>query len=291
MKDQFITTVVVIALFGSSCSGQKEKKEEEELYRKSQWGEVHQTIGLTDLSVTYSRPNVKGRTIWGDLVEYNKLWRTGANEATRLETTDDIKVNGEDLKAGRYSIFTTPTESEWTVHFNSDTTLWGTNKYDASNDVLVLTVPTGQGSKVESMRISFDNLEPTTGDLVLAWDELRLTLQITVDIETKLFANLAEMLENSSEEDLAYNYLEAALQCAEQNLRVDQGVEWIEKSIELDPAYWYAYWVKADVLLAKGDNAGSVENLKIALENGIEEEGDGFSYEEKLNYLIKQRSE
>ncbi|NQY66103.1 MAG: DUF2911 domain-containing protein, partial [Flavobacteriales bacterium] len=241
--------------------------------RPSQWAETHQRIGLTDLSIEYSRPNTKGRTIWGELVPFGTMWRTGANEATKFTTSDDIKIEGKALKAGSYSVFAIPTEGDWTIHFNTDISLWGTGDYTDAKDVLVITIPTSKGTKVESMRFTFDNISATTSQLTLAWDELRCSFNIEVDVETKLFENLAKKIKNSSSDDLAYNYLECALQCAEQKLRIDQGVEWIEKSIELEPNYWYAYWVKADVLWEKGDKEGSLENLNTALVNGLKEEG------------------
>ncbi|NQY10537.1 MAG: DUF2911 domain-containing protein [Flavobacteriales bacterium] len=285
MKNGILTCLVLVSLVAGSFSVNAKGRA-----RPSQWAEVHQRIGLTDMNVTYSRPNVKDRTIWGELVAYDKIWRAGANEATKFTTNDNIKIKGKDLKAGSYAVFITPTKDSWKIHFNSDYDVWGTGDYDAAKDVLVVDVAASEGSKVESMRFTFDNLTATTCDLTFAWAEIRCSVSIKADIEAKLFANLETKIKNTEADGLAYCYLECALQCAEQKLRIDQGVEWINKSIELDPAYWYTYWVKADVLWEKGDKAGSIENLKIALEKGIAKKGKDFSYKDKLNYLVTQRS-
>ncbi|MEJ2538153.1 MAG: DUF2911 domain-containing protein, partial [Calditrichia bacterium] len=103
-----------------------------ELPRVSPKASVSQTIGITEVEIHYCRPGVKGRTIWGGLVPYNELWRTGANEATTISFSTDVMINGNNLEKGKYSLFTIPTENEWTVVFNKNAELSGTNGYQES---------------------------------------------------------------------------------------------------------------------------------------------------------------
>lgn len=130
-------------------------------------------IGDADITITYSSPSVKGRTIWGELVPYGKVWRAGANAATTFETTKDITVEGKKLPAGKYSLFAIPGENEWKILFNSQTGQWGT-QYDASKDVLAVSVkPAAQPSMSEQLVY-----EVTGNGIVLKWEKLQVPVSI-----------------------------------------------------------------------------------------------------------------
>jgi len=129
--------------------------------------------------VIYSRPQKEGRTIFGGLIEYGKVWRLGANEATEIELYKDVKVKDKKLSKGRYSIFALPTETDWTIIFNKDTDVWGAFKYDEKKDVLRVSVPVQKSSaSVEPFSISFSK-SATGADMIMAWDEAVVTLPIT----------------------------------------------------------------------------------------------------------------
>lgn len=133
------------------------------------------TMGDTDVFITYSQPGVKGRTIWGDLVPYDKIWRTGANEATVLSATGDILVNGDTLLAGNYALYTIPSKDKWTVVLNTKYEVWGAYDYDKSLDVLRFEVePDRNNEKSERMTFSIDN----TGVVQFAWDKLKFDFLI-----------------------------------------------------------------------------------------------------------------
>ena len=131
--------LVLAALLGFTSSSNAELK----LPRVSPGATVSQTIGTTDLTVEYSRPGVKGRVIWGDLVPFDKPWRTGANEATRFTTTDAITFGGQPLPAGTYALLTIPAKDEWTIVLNSEKDLWGAFQYKPDKDVLRFKSPIG----------------------------------------------------------------------------------------------------------------------------------------------------
>lgn len=157
--------------------------------RPSPGAVVKQTIGLTDVTVTYSRPGVKGRTIWGDLVPWDKVWRTGANEATTIAFADDVTVAGQKLTAGTYSLHTIPGKTEWTFIFNKDAKQWGSYSYDEKQDALrVKAKPETAATSEEWMEFEFENLSANGADLTLKWEKLRVAVPIKVDTNAKVLA-------------------------------------------------------------------------------------------------------
>src|SRR5205085_4953821 len=127
----------------------------------------------TDVTITYSRPGVKGRVIWGELVPYDKVWRTGANEATTIAFSEDVKINGQALPAGTYSLHTIPGKDMWTIIFNKQAEQWGSFKYDQSKDALRVQVKPQDGPMQEWMMFSFPNVNANSATVELAWEKLR----------------------------------------------------------------------------------------------------------------------
>jgi hypothetical protein len=158
------------------------------LPRVSQNASVTQTIGITDLSIKYSRPGVKGRTIWGGLVPYAEPWRTGANEATSFTTSGDLTVEGQPLPAGTYAFLTIPGPDEWTVVFSRQKDMWGAFSYDSTNDQLRVTVKPQPADFQEWMGFTFDLTSPETCDLALRWEKLRLPVHLAVDVNGSVLA-------------------------------------------------------------------------------------------------------
>lgn len=143
--------------------------------RQSPLAKAEGKLGNVDLVITYSQPSVKGREVWGDLVPYEKVWRTGANEATIIELSQDIMVEGKTLKAGKYSLFTIPTKENWTVIFNETWEQWGAYKYEESKDVLRVEVaPKMQDKNVEKLTFSIDE-----GVILMEWEKLTLPIKIS----------------------------------------------------------------------------------------------------------------
>lgn len=138
-----------------------------------------QTIGTTNVMVAYGRPSVNGRTIWGELVPYGEVWRTGANEATALHTSGDLMVEGERLPAGTYSVFTIPQENgAWTVIFNSAAEQWGSFNYDTSQDALRVEVMPETGESVEQMSFWFEDVDDDSATLVLGWGDVMVPVAL-----------------------------------------------------------------------------------------------------------------
>lgn len=156
--------------------------------RPSPNAKVQQTVGTTELSVTYSRPGLKGRVIWGALVPYGKPWRTGANEATTFTCADDVAVEGQKLAAGAYALETIPTAGPWTVAFWKRPESVGALDYDPKYDVLRVTVTPVAADSMERLQFTFDDPTADAVTLSLRWEKLRVPLRITVDTNGKTLA-------------------------------------------------------------------------------------------------------
>ena len=178
----------VVLLFTSFSLSQSKKKPKVQV-RISPKAEVFQIIGLTKVSISYSRPGVKGRKIWGGLVPYNKVWRTGANEATKITFSTDVKINGKKLKKGAYAFFAIPTEKEWTLIFNNVADQWGSFTYNEAKDAMRLKVNPQKRNFAEWLYYSFTGMVvkkrryPNSAVISLNWENLKVPF--TVETVTK----------------------------------------------------------------------------------------------------------
>jgi hypothetical protein len=141
---------------------------------------IKQDFGSSSIEVTYCRPSVKGRVIFGDLVPYDKVWRTGANTATLIRFKDDVKIAGQNLKAGEYAFFTVPGKTDWEIIFSKDTKSWGASEYKETDDVLRVKVKAStQTTKTEMFTINFANLTATDAEIQLIWDNVLVPILVS----------------------------------------------------------------------------------------------------------------
>ncbi len=188
-----------------------------------------QKVGLTEVNLNYSRPSKKGREIFGGLVPYNELWRTGANMATKVEFKDDVKINGKDLKAGEYALFTIPGESEWTVIFSTNVNQGGTGQYKEEEDALRVQVkPQTTSPVVETFTIMVQNVTNKSADLQLAWDNVIVNVPIEVAIDEKILASIDRSLTIQPG-----NFYQAAVYYHDAGKDLNQALEWINKAISI----------------------------------------------------------
>ncbi|RPI00993.1 MAG: DUF2911 domain-containing protein [Ignavibacteriae bacterium] len=192
--------------------------------RISQMAKVSQTIGLSEVSITYHRPGVKGREIWGNVVKYDEVWRAGANEPTLVTFSDEVTIAGKKLGAGTYRFVVIPSKTgDWTLIFNSETRNWGT-VYDAKYDSLKIMVRPETGSNEEWMSFSFTDLTPSSARVVLAWEKIRLSFRVEFNILSKLQASVGN-----------WQTLNGAARFALDNkMYPEEGLAWAERSIALD---------------------------------------------------------
>jgi tetratricopeptide (TPR) repeat protein len=215
-----------------------------ELPQASPEAMVKQTIGLTDITVRYHAPGVKGRKIFGSLVPYGKLWRAGANEATLITFEDDLYLNHERVPAGTYSFFILPeSDSVWHIVLNKDTTLWGLEGYSELNDVAYLRVTPKKVPFQETLQFSFSDIGTNTGTLNLVWENSLASVRIETEIEKKALANINTALAQAAPDDW-YIWAQAADYMVPRKEHHQKALEWINKSIAIKENF-YNNWVKA----------------------------------------------
>lgn len=226
---------------------------------------VTQTVGITDLSLSYSRPGVKNRVIWGELVPYDKPWRTGANAATSFTTSDDVTIAGQKLAAGSYAVLTIPGKDEWTVIFSAQKDLMGSSNYDSKHDALrVKAKPEAAAESQEWLRLGFENLTPNSTDLVLRWEKLTVAVPIQVDVNEKVLAGARKEIAAAKADDWRTAY-RAANWAFDNNVALDEAKGWLEKSIAVSKTHsnltLQARWLMKD---GKKDDAIATAKQAVA---------------------------
>ncbi len=225
---------------------------------------VEQVIGLTDVSVEYSRPSMRGRTIFGNLVPFDKLWRTGANKNTQITFSTDVKVEGKELKKGSYAIFTKPGKESWEVMFYSDTNNWGTpREWDESKVAAKVSVKTNKlPFNVETFTVMFSDFTMDSAVFSIFWEETEASLKIEVPTNEIATASIEKVMAGPSAND----HYQAAVFFKETS-NFDKAKEHIDKAISLrkEPAFWY-HRQQSLIYAKKGDKDGAIKAAKTSLE-------------------------
>lgn len=227
---------------------------------------ITQAFGLGTITINYSRPNVKGRKVFGGLEPYGTVWRTGANSATTITFTEAVKIGGQDLAAGEYGLFTIPGENEWTIILNKGAKQWGAYEYKAADDVLRIKVkPVKLKDKVETFTIQLADVYPTTAKLQLSWENTVVSVDLSTDVDSKVMAGIEEAMKGDKKP-----YFQAAQYYLENGKDLDKALEWMNiADTDNTKAPWVKLW-KGRVQLKKGDKKGAAqtaeEGLKIATE-------------------------
>ncbi len=171
-----VCLIVTCMILAPTASAQVRSSES---VRSSPNAVVGQTIGTTDVTITYGRPSVRDRVIFGELVPFDTVWRTGANEATTITFSGDVTIEGEPIPAGTYGLFTIPREnSEWTLIFNNTAEQWGAYRYDAAEDVLRVNITATEAPHAEQMLFLFEDVDGNSGTAVLYWKDVRVAFRI-----------------------------------------------------------------------------------------------------------------
>jgi len=176
-----ISLLISLSVFAQQNKKQDNKKNDVKKVRVSPKAGVFQTAGLTDINISYSRPGVKNRKIWGELVPYNKVWRAGADEATKFTFSTDVMVEGKKLAAGSYSFFAIPGQNEWTLIFNKIADQWGAFTYNEAEDALRIKVKPVNSSNQEWLLYSFTEMDvkhPTSVQINLLWENLKVSFKV-----------------------------------------------------------------------------------------------------------------
>ena len=230
-------------------------------------GEVEQTVGLTEVEIDYSRPSAKGRAVFGDLVPFGKMWRTGANQNSMISFSDDVTVDGKTLKKGKYALFVTPKVDNWEVIFYTDTENWGTpEKFDEAKVAARVNVkPETLNRNVETFTISLNNVDNDFAHLEFAWEKTVAAVKIEVPTKKTAMANIEKVLAGPT----AGDYFSSAQYYYQSNGDIAKALEYVNKATEMTAAKGTPFWynrLKSQIQAKAGDKKGAIETAKLSLE-------------------------
>jgi len=276
--------------------------------RPSQKASVTQRIGVTDITITYSRPGVKGRTIWGDplpeqtakgeatlddqnqrpkgapIVPWGHVWRTGANEATQFVVTDDVLINGQKLPAGSYSLHTIPTKDEWTIVFNGTANQWGSFDYDPAKDTLrVKAKPQWRNESEELLTYSFDPVGDDSAQVNIRWEKISVPFTVKVpDVAAATMGKLKAAVSNAKPDDWQTPMQAGAYLINNPNPADDQqGLAWIDQSIKVKETFRNLA-AKANALYKLGKKEEAFAVADQAIQRGKADKVDTSGFEKRL---------
>jgi Protein of unknown function (DUF2911) len=209
------------------------------LPRDSQRQEVSQTVGDTKVSIVYHRPNTKGRQVWGKLVPFGEVWRTGANENTTFEVTNDVTINGQALPKGKYGLHSIPNKNEWTIIFSKVNNEWGSFTYKEQNDALRVKVMPTKSPMQETMSLGFGDISATTTQVMLTWEKLKVGFSVNVgDVNARALTAIRTAIESRKPEDARpLNQGANFILANKLKANYDEAMMWLDKSISAKETY------------------------------------------------------
>ncbi len=257
MRNLFLTAAVVLTFAGSAAAQGLKTPAPSPLQT------IDQAFALSNVKIEYSRPGAKGRAIFGDVVPFGKIWRTGANGATKITFGDDVMVGGKELKAGTYAIYSMPDRNKWEVMFYKDLTMAGNvANYRTSDEVLRVSVPVMKlNDKVESFTINMGDITSTSANLDIMWEATRVSVPIKANIDDKIMAAIKQNVETDNRP-----YFSAATYYYDNGKDLTQALTWVNKALESNPDAFWMQHLKAKIQLKTGDKTGAVASAQKSME-------------------------
>lgn len=247
---------------------------------------IKQDFGLGSIELAYSRPGMKGRKIFGDLVPFGKVWRTGANGATTLTFADEVTIGGQKIPAGKYGLLTIPNKSAWTIIITKQLDVTSPAAYKQENDVVrVQAKPMLVKDKAESFTMQFENVKSTSIELHMMWDQTDVALPITTDIDARVMAQIDEAMKN---ENAKTPYFAAALYYLENGKDLNKALTWFNKATEQNPKGFFIYYQKANCQAKLGKKQEAIESANKSIELAKEAKNDDYvALNQKLLSTLK----
>lgn len=234
---------------------------------------MKQDFALGSITIDYSRPGVKNRVIFGDVVPFGKIWRTGANATTKITFTDDVKLEGNAVAAGTYGVYTIPGKDMWEIMLYKDLTLAGNvADYKPENEVLRFKVkPTALTNKVETFTINIADMTATSATIELLWDKTRVPISVTEEIDTRITKNIQSALSADTRP-----YFQAASYYYDTNKDQKQALEWVNKAIEQNPKAFYMMMLKAKIEMKMGNKSDAIASANKTITLAKEAKNDDY---------------
>jgi hypothetical protein len=238
---------------------------------------VMQTVGLTEISIDYSSPSVKGRAIWGDVVPFDKVWRAGANAATKITLSKDVVIEGTAVPKGSYSIFMIPTKTEWTVIINKNPTA-STDEYKQEMDLLRFKVTPSAASNRDRLSYFVSDFTEENAMVSMEWEKLKVSFKVTVATDKQAIENIDKAT------GATWNIYNSAARYYFEKKDLDKALGYSNQSLSLSQQ-WYNNWVKAQILAAKGLTADAYKFATTAKEIG-DQNPSGFFYKTQVEKAL-----
>ena len=253
---------------------------------------LKQRVGLTDIEINYSRPGVKGRAIFGGIVPYGQVWRTGANQATKITFSTDVKFNGEDVPAGSYALFTIPGEDEWTVILSKNADQFGAFQYDAKDDLVRFkVVPIKLAETIDTFTIEFNRIRDDSAELNLIWDKTVVPLQIQIELTSKLVPQIEAAMAAPGKKSDGF-YFQAATFYYNHDQDLNKALTWVNAGLADQPNIAFEILhLKAQILARQGDKAGAIAAAKLSSDLSVKAEGPDNSFVKMNQDLINSLNE
>ena len=274
MKKIILSAATVVCLFSTEA--------QIKMPQPSPTQTIKQDFAMGSIELTYSRPAAKGRKILGDLVPYNKIWRTGANAATLIKFTDVVEINGKRIDTGSYVLYSIPGLENWEIILNKGTGNWGTDGYKESEDVLRFKVPEEKiKPALESFTMQFANVMPESCTLQIMWDKTGINIPIKANIRDRVKKQIDNALQGEKKP-----YWQAAQFYNEYEKNSSKALEYINKAVETNPKAFYMWLYKARIENDMGDKKAAMASSQKSLELSREAKNDDYV---KMNLELQKK--
>ncbi len=233
---------------------------------------ISQNFATSKIEISYSRPGAKGRKVFGDVVAFDKFWRTGANGPTTISFGEDVKINGTDIKAGKYGLVSFPGATEWTLVLTKDLTVSGVDAYKVENDAARFTVKSERlNDMVETFTIDINNIRNNSCDLILKWENTAVRLNITASYDEKITKQIGEIMAKDTRP-----YFSAASYYYDNNKDLNLALTWVNKAIEANPKAFWAWHLKAKIQKSLKDYNGAMASASESTKLAEEDHDDAY---------------
>lgn len=265
MKHTWLALVLGCTMFAASAQSLKTPA-------PSPTQTVKQDFGLSSIELSYSRPGMKGRKIFGDIVPFGKVWRTGANNATTLTFGDDVTIGGTKIPAGKYGLLTIPDADSWVLIITKQLNVTSPAAYKPENDVVRVTAKTIElPFAIESFTIQFGNVQPTACELQLMWDKTVVIVPITTEIDTKVMTQIKNQVEGDPRP-----YFSAAMYYMDNGKDLNKALEWFNKALEQSPGAFFILYQKASCLAKLGRKQEAIQTANASIEAATKAKNDDY---------------
>jgi hypothetical protein len=280
MRKTLLISFICIALFTTAGAQQLRTPQ------PSSTTTIKQNFGLGSIELDYSRPGIKGRKVFGDLVPFGKVWRTGANNATVITFSDEVTIGGTKVPAGKYGLLTIPDKDKWTVIVTKATDVTSPADYKQENDVVRVDVkPTSLSKPVETFTMQFTDVKNTSIALNISWDKTAVSLPITTDIDGKVMAQIDAAMKGDNAQK---PYFPAAMYYMETGKDLNQALAWLDKAAEQNASAFWVYHQRANVLAKLGKKKEAIESANKSIELAkVAKNADYVALNEKLLATLK----